>query len=469
MDPEIILVIIALGVLTMVIFYVRSKIIDSKILKHSRKVASLLMLNQSFMFHSVKKKIVIRKHYDNKSNYTKIEPAYLMSAYIRDNIDDIASLIAKIKENRENKHAYEKKIEAVFLEPVDTVLEYLKISNKEYLYREKKLLRKLIIHPVTDCILCVYMSYSSPKGKVNLSKSNCFSFNDIFTSFESVSRSKLDKYTYSKLALVERGEISDSLRYDILKRDSFKCTICGASSNEGARLHVDHILPIAKHGKSIPSNLRTLCERCNIGKSDKLEEHIISDEILDYGKSLIETEEPIKNEKVSRKEIIPESDVVEDEIISQLKSLRSELSQKYRLYPVYNVFNNETLMSIIDKKPTSLDELSSIKGFGEKKIELFGSEIVEFVNNKLIGKTKLTSDVDQKLFELLLVERVKIAKFNKLSEDDVYSDKVAGYIAKMKPKDREALAKVYGIKKENIDIFGDYLLRIIYKYIDTKK
>ncbi|MDY0277186.1 MAG: HRDC domain-containing protein [Acholeplasma sp.] len=161
-------------------------------------------------------------------------------------------------------------------------------------------------------------------------------------------------------------------------------------------------------------------------------------------------------------------EVADNEYVIQLKSLRIELSEKYKFFPIYNVFNNEVLMTIIEKRPKSLEELSKIKGLGAKKIELFGSEIAEFVNSKLIGKTKLTSDIDQKLFELLIVERAKIAKFIRLTEDDVYSDKVAGYIAKMKPKDRETLAKVYGIKKENIDIFGDYLLRVISKYIDTK-
>lgn len=60
-----------------------------------------------------------------------------------------------------------------------------------------------------------------------------------------------------------------SLRYDILKRDGFKCTICGATQADGVKLHVDHIIPISKGGKTIPKNLRTLCDRCNFGKRDK--------------------------------------------------------------------------------------------------------------------------------------------------------------------------------------------------------
>jgi restriction system protein len=159
----------------------------------------------------------------------------------------------------------------------------------------------------------------------------------------------------------------------------------------------------------------------------------------------------------------------EDELVLQLKNLRTELSKKYNLYPVYNIFNNETLTLIIEHKPSTLEDLVNIKGLGSKKAEIFGAEIIDFVNSKLIKKTKPTFEVDQKLLELLLVERSKIAKFNKLTEDDVYTNNVAGFKAKMKPKDRETLSKVYGFRKENIDVFGDYLLKVISKYLETTK
>lgn len=67
----------------------------------------------------------------------------------------------------------------------------------------------------------------------------------------------------------------------------------------------------------------------------------------------------------------------------------------------------------------------------------------------------------------LLTERSKIAKFNKLSENDVYDDRVANYLVKMKPRSKEALSKVFEFRKDNIDIFGDYLVRIISKFLDT--
>lgn len=67
----------------------------------------------------------------------------------------------------------------------------------------------------------------------------------------------------------ERSKLSASLRYDVLKRDNFRCTICGRSASDGVTLHVDHIKPVSKGGKTEMSNLRTLCDYCNLGKSDK--------------------------------------------------------------------------------------------------------------------------------------------------------------------------------------------------------
>jgi hypothetical protein len=71
----------------------------------------------------------------------------------------------------------------------------------------------------------------------------------------------------------DRREIPIGLRFDVIQRDRYKCTICGRSpsSTFGIQLHVDHIIPFSKGGKTIRNNLQTLCNECNIGKSDKLD------------------------------------------------------------------------------------------------------------------------------------------------------------------------------------------------------
>lgn len=62
----------------------------------------------------------------------------------------------------------------------------------------------------------------------------------------------------------------NKLRYLVLKRDGGKCCLCGRSAADGVRLHVDHIKPASLYPELYynPENLQTLCEECNLGKSD---------------------------------------------------------------------------------------------------------------------------------------------------------------------------------------------------------
>lgn len=64
--------------------------------------------------------------------------------------------------------------------------------------------------------------------------------------------------------------INYRLRFKVMQRDNFKCRICGNSPamTPGLTLHIDHIIPCAKDGQATIDNLQTLCDKCNLGKSD---------------------------------------------------------------------------------------------------------------------------------------------------------------------------------------------------------
>lgn len=65
----------------------------------------------------------------------------------------------------------------------------------------------------------------------------------------------------------ERKKLTAGLRYMILRRDSYRCVLCGAdASREGVVLEVDHTVPIAEWGRTVEENLRTTCRTCNRGK-----------------------------------------------------------------------------------------------------------------------------------------------------------------------------------------------------------
>lgn len=63
-----------------------------------------------------------------------------------------------------------------------------------------------------------------------------------------------------------RKPMSQKLRFEVFKRDGFKCQYCGAHP-PAALLEVDHIHPVALGGDNDPDNLITACLPCNRGKS----------------------------------------------------------------------------------------------------------------------------------------------------------------------------------------------------------
>jgi hypothetical protein len=63
-----------------------------------------------------------------------------------------------------------------------------------------------------------------------------------------------------------RTPLSKRTRFEILKRDGFRCVYCGATPMDQP-LHVDHVLAVANGGSDDPANLVASCEPCNLGKS----------------------------------------------------------------------------------------------------------------------------------------------------------------------------------------------------------
>lgn len=71
----------------------------------------------------------------------------------------------------------------------------------------------------------------------------------------------------------DRQKIKLGLRYKVLLRDHFRCVLCGSSPavDQTCKLHVDHITPWSRGGKTVIENLRSLCEHCNLGKGNRFD------------------------------------------------------------------------------------------------------------------------------------------------------------------------------------------------------
>jgi hypothetical protein len=65
----------------------------------------------------------------------------------------------------------------------------------------------------------------------------------------------------------KRKSIGKKTRFEVLKRDEFRCQYCGMSA-PAVSLEIDHINPVAKGGDNNILNLVTSCIDCNRGKRD---------------------------------------------------------------------------------------------------------------------------------------------------------------------------------------------------------
>jgi len=91
---------------------------------------------------------------------------------------------------------------------------------------------------------------------------------------------------------VKRVSISKKIRFEVFKRDDFKCQYCG-STPPNITLEIDHIKPVSKGGTNDINNLVTSCFNCNRGKSN-IELKTLPNQLNDNIEILREKEEQLK-------------------------------------------------------------------------------------------------------------------------------------------------------------------------------
>lgn len=147
-----------------------------------------------------------------------------------------------------------------------------KYKNKNLLRSiERKLFDKGILKPVTEIEFRITLQCSTINDKVYASKTQTFNQAEIELQLGKLANKHgsfyNDRDIWDSLCRVERGKVSNKMRFSIYQRDGYRCRYCGRSGRF-ADLEIDHIKPISKGGKSTYDNLQTLCRRCNKEKGN---------------------------------------------------------------------------------------------------------------------------------------------------------------------------------------------------------
>lgn len=240
------------------------------VLLHSVAIKELRNINKHYIFNSIRE-YNQSNSYDNENYYDMISPKdYLIYqlVYIQKEV------LTSLNDTYGNKimfEEYKKEItEKCHLNTFDTD-ELLK--NREKLEKiEKKLFEKEIKTPRTEYWINVYLELRKMNGAYVCSKQDFFYSKDIRSLIGRINNKRngfyYDEEIWKSICRVERGKVSNKLRFAIYDRDGHRCRKCGRRTDD---LEIDHIIPISKGGKTTYDNLQTLCKYCNKMKGSKIE------------------------------------------------------------------------------------------------------------------------------------------------------------------------------------------------------
>lgn len=204
------------------------------------------------------------KNCTSKQQYDNLNHEKYIMVIVEENLDRYNKTIKALNYNRQQYHIYQKQLNSI----LNNNYNYEQLTQNSWLnaYLFKKLeameFKKDSLKPPLELTVEISVSYTSPRGRNHYSKKCKIDSGNIAYYCNEC----LKAIAYKQSAQYQRSLMTDKLRYQVLNRDHHRCVICGASANDGVKLHVDHIIPVSKGGKTELSNLRTLCERCNLGK-----------------------------------------------------------------------------------------------------------------------------------------------------------------------------------------------------------
>jgi len=145
-----------------------------------------------------------------------------------------------------------------------------RLNDAKYCSIEQKLYAKRRLQdPQSATLIRATVVYTSPQGRNSYARCVDLTFEQLKQEFAAARAVRSQQSTTAFLRQQERSRITAGVRWKVFARDSYRCRHCGISADLGAVLHVDHIIPISKGGTSELGNLQTLCQDCNLGKSNR--------------------------------------------------------------------------------------------------------------------------------------------------------------------------------------------------------
>ena len=269
----IVLILLCIALAISAILYIILKLRNIKykdfILKSSIALNQLLEINDKYHFYECNN--YDDSHvYDNNVFYNNISCEDYLIYQLQFKKYEVSKDIKNIDNNIVLYKAYCKEIDVI--DSFGNFTNSTEKLNLKYLFSlEKKVFNQYKLKPILHFHITITLYCSKINGQIYASKHQTFDSEQIIPLIKKLNNKNgsfyNDKDIWDSLCRVERGKVSNKMRFSIYKRDGYRCRICGRSERSDY-LEIDHIKPIAKGGKTTYDNLQTLCRRCNKEKGD---------------------------------------------------------------------------------------------------------------------------------------------------------------------------------------------------------
>ena len=264
---------IAIGIISIIVIaiFITIKVYKSFAINHSNRIKKLIELNYKYRFYDFVSNN--QEHtYDNENFYNDISEQDYLIYQLQFISSKVNEQIKLMRYNSDLKFKYQIDLKEIKNDQTyDKVPKgfILKLLNKI----EEKAFDKLIQEPCTNYYVEVTLKLSKINGEVYRKKSMIFYSEDILQLIKRLNNKRgsfhNDRGIWEAICRVERGKVTNKMRFAVYQRDGYRCRYCHRGENK-VTLEVDHIYPIAKGGKSTFENLQTLCHDCNVKKGDSI-------------------------------------------------------------------------------------------------------------------------------------------------------------------------------------------------------
>lgn len=234
--------------------------------EHSVRISCLRELNRKYSFRLIAS-FDMKHNYDNEHSYSDVSPSDYLIYQLQYIKTDVRNAISDCCANQRMFSAYQLEFEESQGQERYDVAPLPNLKKLEAI--EEKLIKELYACPALDFSITVNLYLTNMGGRLRAHKSCTFYIDEIEWYLKDLQEKSgnfyLNDNIWHAICRVERGKVSNKMRFAVYNRDGYRCRNCGRKTSD---LEIDHIFPISKGGKSNFDNLQTLCHWCNAEKSN---------------------------------------------------------------------------------------------------------------------------------------------------------------------------------------------------------